>query len=322
MRGASATLVSAASVLQDKVNRDAFAARMVCTWFLLTAIAQLWLWPLFVAGLWYAKNVWLTAAFLGWSVWRVMASYFPASLVKTAELDPAGHYLFAVHPHGIIAISTWLSFVTDATGFSRAFPGVDPRAATLESNFRLPLLREYLLLHGMCGAARDSLRRVLTGRPGRSVVLVVGGAAEALLAAPGSYDLVLRSRKGFVRLALETGASLVPVIAFGETDDFHTYIPPPNSTASKVIKAIRRWSRVSTPLCWGVGLFSGRGMLPLQTPLITVVGKPVPVERVAAPSPDQVDELHRRYTQELLQLWAENREKYGKGVRREMTVVQ
>lgn len=33
---------------------------------------------------------------------------------------------------------------------------------------------------------------------------------------PGCLDLVVRKRRGFVRLALEAKAALVPVIAFGE----------------------------------------------------------------------------------------------------------
>jgi len=53
-----------------------------------------------------------------------MAEYFNARLIKTAELDPAGRYVFAAYPHGISAISGWLSFVTEATGFSQLFPGV------------------------------------------------------------------------------------------------------------------------------------------------------------------------------------------------------
>lgn len=35
---------------------------------------------------------------------------------------------------------------------------------------------------------------------------------------PGTLDLVLLKRKGFVRVALEGGAALVPVLAFGENE--------------------------------------------------------------------------------------------------------
>jgi hypothetical protein len=52
-----------------------------------------------------------------------MADYLQARLVKTAELDPEGRYVFAAYPHGISAISGWLSFATEATGFSTLFPG-------------------------------------------------------------------------------------------------------------------------------------------------------------------------------------------------------
>lgn len=47
-------------------------------------------------------------------------------------------------------------------------------------------------------------------------MIVVGGAAEALYAFPGKYDLVLKKRLGFIRVAIRNGACLVPVISFGE----------------------------------------------------------------------------------------------------------
>ena len=42
------------------------------------------------------------------------------------------------------------------------------------------------------------------------------GCQEAMMAEPGTFDLKLKERRGFVRQALLAGASLVPVIAFGE----------------------------------------------------------------------------------------------------------
>ena len=50
---------------------------------------------------------------------------------------------------------------------------------------------------------------------GRAITIVVGGARESLDAQPHSLRLVLKRRKGFVKLAIRTGADLVPVLAFG-----------------------------------------------------------------------------------------------------------
>ena len=44
-----------------------------------------------------------------------------------------------------------------------------------------------------------------------------GGADEAGFTAPGAASLILLKRRGFVELALEHGASLVPVFNFGVT---------------------------------------------------------------------------------------------------------
>jgi len=49
-----------------------------------------------------------------WRVWRDLAEYFPVQLHKTADLDPAGTYVFGFHPHGILCLSAWVSFATEA----------------------------------------------------------------------------------------------------------------------------------------------------------------------------------------------------------------
>jgi len=67
--------------------------------------------------------------------------------------------------------------------------------------------REYVSMHlGFCSCTKRSIEYLLTrnGR-GNAVVLVVGGAYEALDARPGSFTLTLKRRKGFVRLAMQHG---------------------------------------------------------------------------------------------------------------------
>lgn len=60
-----------------------------------------------------------------WGMWRALARYFPAELVKTAELDPQYSYIFALHPHGILTCNSWMNFSSEATGFSKLFPGIE-----------------------------------------------------------------------------------------------------------------------------------------------------------------------------------------------------
>lgn len=55
---------------------------------------------------------------------------------------------------------------------------------------------------------------------GNGVSIFVGGIQEALLFEPRSMKLVLKNRLGFVRLALEHGASLVPCISFCDNELF------------------------------------------------------------------------------------------------------
>ena len=60
---------------------------------------------------------------------------------------------------------------------------------------------------GMCDVTRESCEYILSQKgPGNSICIVVGGAIEALDAHPEQdYVLIVRKRKGFIRLALRTG---------------------------------------------------------------------------------------------------------------------
>ena len=59
---------------------------------------------------------------------------------------------------------------------------------------------------GGISVSRDSLEYALTKKgPGHSVVIIIGGGQEMLENIPGTYNLILKRRRGFVRLALETG---------------------------------------------------------------------------------------------------------------------
>lgn len=75
-----------------------------------------------------------------------------------------------------------------------------------EALFKPPLFRDYIMSSGMCNVTRESCEYILTKKgPGNSVVIVVGGAEEAFDAHPDTYTIILKPRKGFIKLALRTG---------------------------------------------------------------------------------------------------------------------
>ena len=59
----------------------------------------------------------------------------------------------------------------------------------------------------MCNISRESCEYILTEKgPGNSICIVVGGAPEALNSHPDKdYLLILKPRKGFIKLAFKTG---------------------------------------------------------------------------------------------------------------------
>ena len=235
-----------------------------------------------------------------WSLpfWNGMAAYFPAKLVKTHDLDPKKKYVFGFGPHGLYGLSL-VSIVYGLDQWSKLFPGIDLLGITLPINFWVPIWRDLILCIGVGDSNANSIRyRINQGPPGTSMVIAVGGQREFRLMKPGHMDLVIKSRKGFVKIALQTGASLVPILSFGENELYH-------SIENKVIKeglnsVFYALFRASAPLV--VGRFYS--IFPCRHPVFVVVGKPVEViKKIENPTQKEIDETHAKYLDGLRELY-------------------
>jgi 2-acylglycerol O-acyltransferase 2 len=166
------------------------------------------------------RSEWLRSS----KLWSLFGAYFPARLHRSQELEPTRKYIFGYHPHGIISHGAFAAFATEALGFGQLFPGITNTLLTLDANFSIPLYRDWALRLGLASVSRESCENLLSkggingAGMGRAITIVIGGARESLDASPKSMKLVLKRRKGFVKLAIRTGADLVPVLSFGEND--------------------------------------------------------------------------------------------------------
>ncbi|CAI5442072.1 unnamed protein product [Caenorhabditis angaria] len=249
-----------------------------------------------------------------WKVNQWFADYFPARIHKTAELSPENNYILACHPHGIISFGIWANFATNGSGVYDIFPKIKFNLCTLAMNFKIAIRREVLLLFGCIDCSRESIEYVLDkcGEKGRALALVIGGAAEALDAHPGTHILTLKTRKGFVREALLTGSHLVPVYSFGENDVFYQMSNPVGSKLRTFQEYARKVMGMSLPIINGRGFLQlSYGYLPLRRPINTVVGAPIEVAKVENPTKQEIDELHEKYLEKLVELFDAHKEKYG-----------
>ncbi|XP_034152627.1 diacylglycerol O-acyltransferase 2-like [Esox lucius] len=243
-----------------------------------------------------------------WNAWKHATDYFPIKLVKTAELKPNKNYILGCHPHGVLSLGAFMAFNTEACGFLDLFPGMRSCLCILSGLFKIPLYRDYVMASGCCPVSKPSLQHLLSkSGKGNAVVIIVGGAAESLLSLPGVNAVVMRQRKGFVRVALEFGADLVPVYSFGENEMFRQVTFAEGSVGwrlQRLFKAIAGFAPC---------LFVGERWLwmPYRCPVTIVVGSPIPVPKRPRPSQDEVDHYHALYMEALAELFDKHKASCG-----------
>ena len=235
---------------------------------------------------------------------------------KQFLLDPKKPYLFLYHPHGIIGIGCNTALTTNACNFDQIFPGIIRSTCTLNASFLVPFYREWMLMNGLISANKATIIDQLKRK--RSIVLVPGGASEALYAHPNEYVFVLKQRKGFIKLALLTGASIIPVIGFGENELFHTLsIKKTNKAAETGDGSLH----TTSSLFWLQ--MKLKGMLSFSFPIAThifpirrsgqkisvVVGEPINIPIETKPTQKSIDKYHTIYCNSIQQLFDRNIQK-------------
>eukprot|EP00798_Chlamydomonas_sp_ICE-L_P016836 gene16836-23116_t len=145
--------------------------------------------------------------------------------------------------------------------------GISVFSVAASSVFSIPGWRHFTAWIGGMEATASNFKKLL--RTG-SVAVLIGGIAEMFLVSTKKETLVLRSRKGFVRIAVEVGCSggIIPVYHFGNTQLM--------DWAPRSAQAISRKMRAAFGLMWGrYGL-----PIPRELPLYMVCGKAITVKHV------------------------------------------
>lgn len=288
-------------------------------------------------------SVWVRS----WKIWSYYCDYFPIKLHKTVDLEPTfinttnkhnlqqndrkktkkfvflirgvmeknpigPRYIFGYHPHGIAALGAFGAFGTEGCKWSELFPGIPVCLMTLVNQFQIPFYRDYLLSLGVTSVAKKNALKII--EQNYSLCIVVGGAHESLLSKLGSAELILKKRKGFIKLAMEVGnVCLVPTYAFGETDCFNIVELSHESYLYKFQLWVKRNYGFTIPFFFARGIFNyDFGLVPFRKSINIVVGNPIYVkQRYENPSMDEINYYQELYITELKRIFDDNKEKFG-----------
>merc|ERR1711872_316304 len=136
--------------------------------------------------------------------------------------------------------------------------------------------------------------------------------AEALLSEAKTTKLILNDRKGFIKVAISTGADIVPTFTFGETSLF-AQLNENRIPGLRVFQNIcKKMIGVAPCIFNGRGLLQDKiGLMPKKRKLTVVVGEPISVEMNKNPSHEEIDKIHSKYVMQLKNLYETFNQKYG-----------
>ncbi len=153
-----------------------------------------------------------------------------------------------------------------------------------------------------------------------------------------------------MRVALQHGASLVPIYSFGENNLFEQLPNPKGSKLRQFQDSLQKTMGFSAPIfqgnrhehhhlraiqshtlhstfnlqhfclsnplfdfCTGRGVFNySFGVLPHRRPITTVVGKPLDLPKIEQPTKQDIDEWHEKYISALVNLYDSHKDIYDK----------
>jgi 1-acyl-sn-glycerol-3-phosphate acyltransferase len=229
-------------------------------------------------------------------LWLLSTFYFRAEVRDLGNV-PADRPVLLVgnHSGGNVIVDTFIFSLAFSTYF-----GVERPFHQLAHNLAIawPIAGEMLRKSGTMSASHEHAEEALAA--GAPVLVYPGGDWETHRPSWEGSKIDFAGRKGFVRLALDAGVPIVPVVSIGgqETALFL-------SRGAGIAEALRldkllrlKVLPISIALPWGLNVGDFAGHIPLPAKITIEVLPPIDLEREFGPEPD-VDEVYAHVTAQM-----------------------
>jgi len=226
-------------------------------------------------------------------LWLLSTFYFRGEVRDLGNI-PADRPALLVgnHSGGNVIVDTFVFSLAFSTYF-----GVERPFHQLAHNLAIawPFAGELLRKSGTMSASHEHAEKALEA--GAPVLVYPGGDWETHRPSWRGNEIDFAGRKGFIKLALDAGVPIVPVVSIGgqETALFLSQ-GGGLARALRLDKLLRlKVLPISIALPWGLNVGDFAGHIPLPSKITIEVLPPIDVEREFGPDPDP-DEVYAYVT--------------------------
>lgn len=203
--------------------------------------------------------------------------YHAHDVIGLNNIPSEGAALLAVH-HSLATYDAFLFGQTLIRETGRTITGLGDNKL-----FAVPGVRRLATSSGIVRASPENGRMMLD--EAHLLAVAPGGMREALRPSTERKHVLWDKRKGFVRLAIQTGSPIIPV-ACPSADFMYTVYE------NRLTKLAYKKLKLPVPLARGMG----PTLVPRPVKLTTYVGEPIAIPEGATDDSATVDVLHRRVT--------------------------
>lgn len=151
------------------------------------------------------------------------------------------------------------------------------RALGDRAHFEVPIWRDFLKYFGVVCGTRENCAELM--KAGEAILVFPGGGREVAKRKGEKYKLIWGERRGFARMAIEHGCTIVPFSSIGVEDAFDILLDADDILDHTPLGALldrRGWRRsVVMPIARGIG----PTMIPRREQFFFQIGEPIDASR-------------------------------------------
>ena len=229
-----------------------------------------------------------------------MKSYNDLEVVVEGKFDSKRNYCLCYFPHALYGCGLFVirRYFYDTYGMWMLFTGADVI-------FHVPLLRRIMTWWGLTHVSKAALKRSLKLPFPHNILMLEPDGIAGMFYGLQHEQIVLDKRRGFCKIALQTGAALVPCYFFGANELYNRYYGP-DSLCAKISHNYH-----ASFLFWTDAFNIPFGSIPKANKMVLAIGSPIIVEQVDEPSQEQIDTLHARFVADIKGLYDRHKSRLG-----------